>query len=194
MFSDLKDIYRRNAIRFDTNVCSYCSQPGQPSNPLNYYCGCPVRSHLNCLIRHIQYARQNDCEFCYTPFKNVRIIYPSRTLSDWLREDSSSRDLLIRILTLILLLVYLDYLSLLQMAVQYQIMYSFEKYVLEFLIYCLYYFIVSIFVFTFIFMIGSYYNFRQTTGHVNVIPLNPTFSDTTSLTSSQNLNYFNPKN
>lgn len=174
--TQFKNLNRSNFESSSSDNCFYCSQPDQST--LDHFCDCPTRSHLNCLIRHIQSNRISHCGICLIPFRNVRIIYSNRSPIDWLREDVSTRESLIRILTFFVLIVYLQYLSVIQMSVQYQIMFSFEKYVLEFLIFCFFYFIIMITIFTSIFIIGSYFNFRQTTGQINVIPLNQASSST----------------
>lgn len=172
---------------YNADVCPYCLQPGQENNRLSQYCGCPVRVHLNCLIRHIQFSRNRSCMNCLVPYQNVRIIFPNRSLARWLREDLYSRQLMIRILSIAVIITYLEYLSLLQLAVQYQIMLPLERYILQFLMFILLYSLVVVIILFFLFFIGTYYHFRQTTGHVNVIPLNPNTETSTTLSSGTQL-------
>ena len=152
-------------------TCLFCGQPDRPNElPLGHYCSCVRPAHLNCLIRHIQFNRSSYCETCLTPYQNVQIVYPDRGCARWLREDASTREAAIHVLSLLFLIIYLEYLSLLQLAVRYQSMLAIERYLLQFLMYFFLYVLVLLSILLLMFLGGSYVNFRRTTGHVTVIP------------------------
>ena len=153
-------------------TCMLCGQPGRPNEAaLGQYCNCARRSHLNCLIRHIQFTRSSYCETCLSAYQNVQIIYPDRSCVRWLREDAATREAAIHVLSLLFLIVYLEYLSLLQLAVRYQSMLAIERYLLQFMMYFFVYVLVLLSIMLLMFLGGSYVTFRRTTGYVNVIPM-----------------------
>lgn len=158
------------------DVCTYCSNRPErridqaSSSNLYQQCGCRRVSHIDCLVRHIQNTHHRHCEFCFVPFQNVRVIYPNRSCLNWLREDLSTRYMLIRLSTILLLIIYLEYLSLIQLAVQYQYMSKIEIYLLQFFRFAFLFILIFILVFLLIFLISSFVAYRRT-GHLNVIPL-----------------------
>ena len=166
---------RTNPMDLMIETCLFCGQLArQHEPPLGQHCNCVRRSHLNCLIRHIQFNRSSYCETCLAPYQNVQIIYPDRSCARWLREDAATREAAIHVLSLLFLIVYLEYLSLLQLAVRYQSMLAIERYLLQLMMYFFLYVSVLLFILLLMFLAGSYVTFRRTTGFVNVIPTNPT--------------------
>lgn len=177
IFSGINNQYRAT-FRGLTNLdsCSFCGQPANDEAPLHRFCNCPRSSHLNCLIRHIQFNRESYCLICLIPFQNVRIIYPNRSCGNWLREDTTTRQTAIRFVTIVFLIIYLEYLSLIQIATQYQIMSAIERYLLQILMFIFLYFFLVVLLMFVLFMLHNYITFRRTTGHVNVIPLIQNFN------------------
>lgn len=102
----------------------------------------------------------------------------------WLREDAATRDAAIHVLSLLFLIVYLEYLSLLQLAVRYQSMLAVERYLLQFMMYFFIYVLVLLSILFIMFLGGSYVTFRRTTGHVSVIPLTSLASQPDRFTSA----------
>lgn len=164
---------RINPMDLLNESCLFCGRmPAANEPPLGQYCNCVRRSHLNCLVRHIQFNRSSYCEACLAPYQNVKIIYPNRSCVRWMREDAATRETTIHVLTLLFLIVYIEYLSLLQLAVRHQSMLAIERYLLQLMMHFFTYILVMLSIMLLMFLAGSYVTFRRTTGHVNVVPTN----------------------